>query len=134
MSFKDGLIEIMKSASAAKDEHQKSLAKAREWWAGFRDQEIKPAFDEAVAAWKEGARVYSATGRKNGDSIYLAVGPPEKAPEHDITFRFHDDTGAVSCQSSEKALSESYEKGSLTTDKVREKVREFVREVIEKYI
>ncbi|HEX9945350.1 MAG TPA: hypothetical protein VGG03_25345 [Thermoanaerobaculia bacterium] len=138
MSFREELAAIIKEARETKLEQRDALAKARtearQWWGDFRTTAIAPALADAVGAWREEGRVFASSGRKNGDAVYLAVRPHNKDPEHELTFRFNEDTGGVVCESSEKGLSETYEKGMLTAEKVRDKIREFVRAAIENYI
>lgn len=137
MLFKDELAEIIKAVREDKREQREAATKAREesrqWWGDFKTNVIAPALSEAVSAWRE-AGVFALSGRKNGDAVYLTVGPPNKEPEHELTLRFNEETGGVICESSERALAESYERGTLSDEKVRDKIREFVRAVIVNYV
>lgn len=133
MIFKDELAEIIQSARDVKRQRQKTLSDARNWWNDFTEKEVRPILGDATAALKD-AGVFSLQGRKNGDTVYISVGPREKDPEHSLSFRFDSEKGSVACQSSERHLGEEYEIGTLTADKVRDKVRDFVRTVIENYI
>lgn len=133
MSLKDELAEIIQAARDAKRRRQTSLIEARDWWNEFKEKDVRPILVEATTAFRE-AGVFSLADRTNGDAVYIGVGPSNKAPQHELSFRLENETGLVRCESSEATLAQTYEKGSLTAEKVRDKVREFVRAVIENYV
>jgi hypothetical protein len=124
MPFKDELIAAIGTARKEAKQRRRETLPDQEWWQAIRDEEIKPALEDAAGAASDtgiGGKIQNQNGGKSG--LALLAGKPEL--NRHLTFTSVN--GGLQVTSSEGGLDDLWtDRGHVTSDSIRAKIRDFL--------